>query len=349
VEAEDHTGDLMDSVQSGTITDVGQEEWEHLVGTEHAGKSPGWYRAVEASGMREMHYIFLREKGRFVAAATCYPYEEKVLAIGMRFLEVRSPFGTASGLFSLSPECTSTLLKELEKTKEAVKAHGILVLELREREVAFLKEQMKGYHVIEIPDDTYIDLDYTDFDDYLSSLDASARRSVRKTLNRAEKRWNLKTIFTNELSKWKEPAYRLRGYLCEEHGTQRSHLTRGFYEALETHLKDKAELIICLKDDIPIASGLILNTDVLAIHKLAGVDPRYKEYQAYFLMYYEGIRRALQRNQKRIYFGPTTYEFKNKIGCKREPVFGFVKLDNPLLQLALKSYAWGLSLLGRTF
>ncbi|MBU7023526.1 MAG: GNAT family N-acetyltransferase [Theionarchaea archaeon] len=339
----------MDVIQSGTITDVGQEDWEHLVGTEHAGKSLGWYRAVEDSGMRKMHYIFLREKGRLVAAATSYPYEERILKTGMRFLEARSPFGTASGLFSLSPECTLTLLEELEKTKEAVKAQGILVLELREREVAFLKEQMKGYNIIEIADDTYIDLDYTDFDDYLSSLDASARRSVRKTLNRAEKRWNVKTIFTSDLSEWKETAHRLRGYLCEEHGTQRSHLTQEFYEALETHLKDKAELIICLKDDIPIASGLILNTDVLAVHKLAGVDPRYKEYQAYFLMYYEGIRRALQRNQKRIYFGPTTYEFKHKIGCKREPVFGFVKLDNPLLQLALKSYAWGLSLLGRTF
>jgi predicted N-acyltransferase len=339
----------MDIVRSGTITDVGQEEWEHLVGTEHPGKSPGWYRAVEDSGMRDMHYIFLKEKGHLVAAATCYPYEEKVLNVGMRFLEVRSPFGTASGLFSISPEYTLTLLEELEKTKQTVKAQGILVLELRETEAVFLKEQMNGYNSIEIADDTYIDLDYTDFDDYLSSLDASARRSVRKTLNRAEKRWNLKTIFTNEFSEWKEAAHRLRGYLCEEHGTQRSHLTQGFYEALETHLKDKAELIICLKDDTPIASGLVLNSEALAIHKLAGVDPRYKEYQAYFVMYYEGIRKALQRNQKRIYFGPTTYEFKNKIGCKREKVSGFARLDNPLLHVALKSYVLGMRFLGRTF
>lgn len=348
-EDEDHTGDSMDIVQSDTITDVEQEEWERLVGTEHAGKLTGWYRAVEDSGMRDMHYVFLKEEGRLVAAATCYPYEEELLNIEIRFLEVRSPFGTASGLFSTSLKYIPQLLKELEKIRQAVNAKGILVLELKDTEVALLREQMNGYNPVQILDDTYIDLDYADFDDYLSSLDASARRSVRKTLSRAEKRWNLTTTFTSEFSEWKETAHRLRGYLCEEHGITRSHLTEAFYEALERHLKDKAELIICSKDDIPIASGLVLNTDILAVHKLAGVDPGYKEYQAYFVMYYEGIKKALQRNQKRIYFGPTTYEFKKKIGCRREQVFGFVKLDNPLLQLALKSYAWGLGFLGRTF
>ncbi|MBU7014116.1 MAG: GNAT family N-acetyltransferase [Theionarchaea archaeon] len=339
----------MDIVQSDTITDIERGEWERLVGTEHAGKSFGWYRAVEDSGMRDMHYIFLKEEGHLVAAATCYPYEEEFLNVKMRFLEVRSPFGTASGLFSVSPEHIPRILKELEKTRQGVDAKGILVLELRARESTFLRPWMKGYNPIRIPDDTYIDLNFADFDDYLASLDASARRSVRKTLNRAEKRWNLTTIFTSEFSVWKETAHRLRGYLCNEHGTPRSHLTESFYEALEKYLKDKAELIVCLKDDVPVASGLILNSRVLAVHKLAGIDPKYKEFQAYFIMYYEGIRKALQRNQRKICFGPTTYEFKEKIGCKREQILGYARLGNPLFQVALNFYGRGLRFLGKTF
>jgi hypothetical protein len=95
--------------------------------------------------------------------------------------------------------------------------------------------------------------------------------------------------------------------------------------------------------------GLSLNSDVLSLHKAAGTDPRYRKYQAYFLLYYRGIERAIQKKQKRIYFGATTYEFKEKIGCKRENLFGLTRFKNPALNLLVRSYTVVSRLWGGTF
>jgi lipid II:glycine glycyltransferase (peptidoglycan interpeptide bridge formation enzyme) len=106
---------------------------------------------------------------------------------------------------------------------------------------------------------------------------------------------------------------------------------------------------LCFKDDVPIASGLSFHSSTVTLCKFVGIDPQYREYQAYFLMYYELIKKALERNQKRIYFGPSTYEFKQKIGCKKENRYGFVKLKNPLLHYVLKSFLTTSKLSGKKF
>ncbi|MBU7027331.1 MAG: GNAT family N-acetyltransferase [Theionarchaea archaeon] len=137
------------------------------------------------------------------------------------------------------------------------------------------------------------------------------------------------------------PTYvgRLQGYLCEKHKDYEWYLTDTFYESLEKNFKDKAELLMFFKDDIPLASILALNLPDVAHYRFAGADPHYKQYQGYFLIYYQGIKRALEKKQKKIYFGLTTYDFKEKIGCKRKPLFELVKMENPLLNTALRLYA----------
>lgn len=326
----------MEMTITDTIQDVDEREWKALVEDTFIEQSLGWFRTVEDSHMRDMRYVLVRDK-TLKAAACCYTYPEK-LYIEIPFLEVRSPLGMSIGFFSKSPEYTDLLLKGITKIQKREKAKGLSFLEMRKKERDFIKPHLKGFAEFPIRDDMYLDLDFTDFDDYLASLDPTSRRSIRKTLNRAAKRWKIETVFTNEFSKWKKMAHRLRRYLCEEHKNYRHYLTEEFYEALEKNLKDNAELILCFKDSIPLACGLILNSPRIARHKFAGIDPRYREYQAYFLVYYEGIKKAIERRQKRIYFGPTTYEFKEKIGCKREALFGLAKMRNPFFHLALTSY-----------
>ncbi len=335
----------MEMTIKNTIRDADEAEWEALVGDIFIEQSHGWLRTVEDSHMRDMRYVFVRDK-TLKAAACCYLYPEK-LYIEIPFLEVRSPLGNSTGFFSKDPEYTDLLLKGLYEIQKRKKAKGLSLLEMRKKERDSIKPHLKGFAEFPIRDDTYLDLDFADFDDYLASLDSTSRRSIRKTLNRAAKRWKIQTVFTNEFSTWKKVAHRLRGYLCEEHKNYRHYLTEAFFDALEKNLKDNAELIMCFKDNIPLIYGLILNSPVIAQHKFAGINPQYREYQAYFLVYYEGIKKAIERRQKRIYFGPTTYSFKEKIGCKREAIYGFAKIRNPLLHLALTSYLTTLNLRGK--
>jgi predicted N-acyltransferase len=332
-----------------SIRDIGQRKWEHLVRTEDVERSYGWYRTVEESGMRKLNYITVHEGGTLSAAACCCPTVEPIFSMRVAFLEVRSPLGVASAFHSPSPEHTRQLLGNLLEIQKHTRTRGILVLELTEEEFSWLNPQMDGFVGFSLEDDTYMDLDYTDFDDYLASLNATARRSARITMNRAAKKWNLRTIFTNEFSKWKETAYRLQRYTCQHHRDPRWLLTESFYEGLEKHLRDRAELAICLKEDTPIACALWLNSGDTAHIKYPGIDPAYRECHAYFLLYYEAIKKALQRNQKRVYFGVSTYEFKERIGCKRQNVYGFVKMRNPLLQMATYPCTSLYRLLGKKF
>ncbi|MBU6996357.1 MAG: GNAT family N-acetyltransferase [Theionarchaea archaeon] len=332
-----------------SIQDIDQREWEYLVGTEDVERSYGWYRAVEESGMRELTYVTIQEGGALLAAACCSPIREPIFSTRVAFLEVRSPLGVTSAFHSPSPEHTHQLLDTLLEIQRTTRTRGMLVLELTRDEFSWLGPQMKGFVGFPLADDTYLDLPYKDFDDYLASLDPTTRRSARITMNRAAKKWNLRTIFTNDFLKWKDTAHRLQRYTCQSHKDPRWLLTESFYEGLENHLKDRAELAICLKEDMPIACALWLNSGGTVHIKYPGIDPGYRECHAYFLLYYETIREALQRGQKRIYFGVSTYEFKERIGCKRQNAYGFAKVRNPLLHAAVYPCIFLYRILGKTF
>ncbi|MBU7016613.1 MAG: GNAT family N-acetyltransferase [Theionarchaea archaeon] len=327
----------MEMRTTDTIQDIGEKEWNALADTDYIDQTYAWYRTVEDSRIRNVHYVFVKEGKTLISAACCYPYRERMY-LEMPFLEVRSPLGTSRSFFSKTPEGIRVLIQGLEEIQKKEKTQGFLILDLRKDEIDPITNHMKGFTSFPMMENTYMDLDYTDFDDYLSTLSRKARGNIRNTLNKAQKRWNIKTVFTNDFSGWGHTAHQLQDYICKKHDDYRWYLTEEFYSALETQLKERAELLLFLKDDIPLASGLCLNSPNICECKAAGINPDYREYQAYFLMYYEEIRRAIERRQKRIYFGSTTYEFKEKIGSKRENLFGFFKLRNPLLNFGLKSF-----------
>ncbi|MBU7016448.1 MAG: GNAT family N-acetyltransferase [Theionarchaea archaeon] len=328
----------MEVTISNTIQDVDEKEWELLVGTDRVDGSHSWFRTVEESGYRDMRYALVRERKKLVAAACCRLYNEKLL--------IRIPLLGVGPVYTKTDEETAMLLQGLEEIRKKENARGILFFFHDEEELNLIKNVMKGSTVFSMKENTYIDLNFTDFEDYLSSLNAVARRSIRSTVNKAH-RQQIQPLFSHEFSTWKETAHRLQGYLCEEHQDYSSHLSEQFYEILEKNLKDAAELLILLKDDIALAFALAFNSSSISLYKFGGVDPEYRKYQGYFLIYYEGIRKAIERGQKRIYFGPSTYEFKEKIGCKREKTFGLVKMAHPLLNLMVKCVMTIYNILGR--
>ncbi|MGD2248405.1 MAG: GNAT family N-acetyltransferase [Candidatus Methanofastidiosia archaeon] len=328
----------METEVTDTVHDIDEIEWEHLVGTTYLERSHAWLKTVEESGMRTMSYVLVREGGNLVAAAICFPYAEQLYSMSLPLLQVQCPLGTSLAFFSDNCEHSHALLHELQCIQNQKNTLGISIFDLRKNELTKIQSHIEGFSSVSQNDNTYITLDFNNFDDYLQSLGSSDRRSIRKTLNRAEKRWNITTVFTNEFSRWKDVTCRLQKYICEEHKNYRWYLSKKFYDALEKNLKDKAELMLCFKDDIPLAFGLVLNTPEVSLHKFIGVDPEYREYQAYFLLYYQGIKRALEKGQNRIYFGGTSYRFKEKIGCKREEILGLFKLKNPVFNAIVTSF-----------
>lgn len=339
----------MDILSSNTIQDIKENEWNEFTGFFYPDRLHAWFRTVEDSCIRSMHYIFIREGGNLVAAACCFPFRQKIHGIEMPFLEIRSPLSTSHSFFSRDSRYFNVLIRELEHLQVKEKIKGFLFLNFTEPEFDFVRNHLSSYTPFPLSENTYIDLHYSNFNDYLSSLNRKIRGNVRNTINKTRKRWKMKILVTTEFSKWKSIACLLQEYVCSFHNDFRWYLSENFYEALEKNCNDLAELLIIFKDDIPLVCGLTLNSSTTCMCKAAGIDPHYREYQAYFLMYYEEIRRAIERNQKRIYFGTTTYLFKERMGFEKEHLYGFVKMKNPITDIALKSYLTVSSLLKKRF
>jgi predicted N-acyltransferase len=330
-------GECMDVFVSKTIEDIEKREWTALTGKDAIEHSYEWLKAVESAGLRDMQYIFIRDNGSLTAAACSILLKERVGLFNLPVLEVRSPFTASQGFFSEDPTSTHLLIERLEHIRDETNALGYVIMDLPSDEYIALKDQMKGLSRFPMLENTYIDLHFSDFDDYLGSLEEYAWRSARMTLNRA-KRWKIKTIFTTELRKWAGEAHRLQRYTCSEHNDFQWLLPEKFYGSLEEYLGKQVELQLFFKGDIILASAVVLNTPTVCYYRFPGIDPRYKKYHAYFLMYYEGIRKALERNQKKIYFGLTGYSFKERIGCKKEDLYGFAKMKHLVFELGLKMY-----------
>lgn len=319
-----------------TINDILESQWRNLVGDCNVEQSYRWYQVVEESKMRNMRYCTLWE-GKTLRAAVCCHVHIPETFFTIPFLTAGSPLGLSSSFFSKSPEETILLMAGLDELSRDVKAKGFLLLDQTLDDLQRIKPQLKGFSHFSMLPNTFIDLNFADFEDYLNSLEGKARRSVRVTLNRG-RRLKVETIVTNDFERWKETAHQLQEYTCKEHHTFISYLTEEFYSAAEHHLKENAELMLCLKEEIPLAFAFVLTTPDTVQYKFSGIDPRYRDHQAYFLLYYEGIRRAIQQKKKRIYFGTTSYDFKEKIGCRREDHYGMVKMTSPVINAGLRSF-----------
>ncbi len=320
---------------TSTIQDANEKEWNALAGTDLPGKNYRWFKTIEESGMRDMSYVLIKESQKLVAAAACYTYPQNIYGIRTNIIKGGCPLGSARTFFCETAEHANLLLEGLTRIKNQNHARGIWVTDFRKNEFQTFQDYFHGYIPFLQFKPLYIDLKFDAFDDYLQSLRSSDRRSIKKTLNRAEKRWNIKEVVTTEFSTWKDVVYNLQRLTCEEHNDFRVLLNTEFYDALEKNFKDHAELRLFFKDDIPLAFGLVLNSSTISLHDYAGVTPKYKKYQAYFLLYYHGIKKAIERGQNRIYFGGTTRSFKKKIGCTAEPLLGFASAGNSLLNAAL--------------
>jgi predicted N-acyltransferase len=327
----------MEIYTTDTIRDIGEREWHTLVGHDNIEQSYAWMKMVEESGARKVYYVFLKDR-KLEAAACCTFFREKMFSVELPFLEVKSPLGLSPAFFSRTPQHADMLLKELRDIQKKEKTKVLSILCLKKDEVDFIRTQVGGFVEFPMNDNTYIDLDFADFEDYLSWLPAKARRSVRITLNKAKK-LGVTSLSTNEFSKWKSTAHRLQKNICQQYKDYQWLLPEQFYDSVERNFKEHAELLMFFKDDIPLAFGFSVNTPDIVKYKFVGADPQYRDYQAYFLIYYEGIKKAIERGQKRITFGLTSYSFKEKIGCTREKLFGLFQMRNPGLNLALQSYS----------
>ena len=198
-----------------------------------------------------------------------------------------------------------------------------------------------GYYQIPWRITLYLDVQWSTFEEYVSSLPYKSRRTVRREIKKCKER-GVEIAEEPNFGELSEKLPVLYSNLYKKYNTgSKSPFDSSFFKALSKYAKDKAKLFVAKK------AGEIVGFSLLVRHKnvldafIVGFE--YDSFQsntdfAYFNLSYESIKWAIKERIKRINYRFTAEEAKLRRGCSQEQIFSFVKCHNKFLNLFYNTY-----------
>lgn len=309
-----------------SVQEVGQEEWGRL-GGEQPFASYRWVRLGETILVDDQPlYVTLSRQGEPLARAmlwlrrqqnmlTSNQVVKSVLGAVLRrrpILTCEAPLGNSAGLI-LPPEPT---LRE-----EELRTLSACALDLaRQNRASFLvfsylpaaDTRLPGWSDALIPiqfrnSGTVLPIAWDSFEGYLQGLSRWARKSVRQNLRRAAEQG----IVVREHPEVTdiEKALALIHNVDRQHNTAPNPQARSVLEraAMVDHVWLTAEV-----QGRTVGCALLLADRGVMIQALLGLD--YEVQYAYFALFYETIRTAIERGQKALRGGYAAYDMKRRLG-----------------------------------
>jgi len=162
-----------------------------------------------------------------------------------------------------------------------------------------------------------LEINFNDFDQYLTSLKCRRRRSILKAINRFES-YGCFFEHCDNPGSIQERLYELATNVAQKNNAEDSpfHLTRSILQALESRMKNHFHLILARKGDKIIGFFLVFEKNKIFDCRFAGLDYSYtKDTSVYFNLFYEVIRLATRLKIDRIEMGITQMHIKRRLGC----------------------------------
>lgn len=195
----------------------------------------------------------------------------------------------------------------------------------------FLIGDLVGHQYAKFPalPDTCIELNYEDFEGYLSSLGASARRNVRREMRKnREKGVKIKVYQGEEIESIASLLYSLHRNVCAHYGQKFGLFSAQFFQEIGQYLGSKAWVYAAWKDDRMIGFSLYLRRGQTARAYVTGLD--YGENRGSFtyfnVNYYAPLERLIKEGIKRAYWGTTVYAAKVERGASLQPRWLYLKI-----------------------
>jgi len=334
-------------VRYASIDDVPVALWNQLAPTAAVGLEAGHLRAVEASGINDVHpYYFVGlHQGRAVGIAYCFAMD-----MDLTKLTNNEPQDVLATVKAWQPDFMKLRLLEvghlasLGTTVEAVPGQREAFLQALAPaldEVATLEDADLGV-IRDIPADRYVEfrvleeqgyrpalgfpiarlgLDWTGFEGYLAALKHKKRQNVR----RLRARFDAPEISVELIDDYAPHADRLAELWAEvarRHGEyEHERLTPAYFTAMAEHLPGRSHVIAIKRDGVIVGFGLGLIGDDEYFGVAEGMDYSVRDaYELYPNLFLEVIRVACELGMKSLNFGITTYDFKTSLGAELEPM-----------------------------
>lgn len=179
---------------------------------------------------------------------------------------------------------------------------------------------------------------YNDFDDFLSRLSSSRRKSIKRERRDVHSNISIKTIMGDEINETQMD--KLYEFICDTYsrkwGNGTPYLTREFFSHILQNMREKIVLFFAYKDEMPIAGAINFIGDNILYGRQWGCleDIDFLHFE---LCYYQAIEFAIKHKIKRVEAG-TQGQHKLARGYLPNPVYSAHFIANTSFRNAVADF-----------
>jgi predicted N-acyltransferase len=264
-----------------------------------------------------------------------------VLIVGNNMLTGQNAFAFSDKIDTI--EALKTIKKATNQLKIILKDKGLKVHAITFKD--FTKEEIPNFlsagfgdsyqfttqpnMIFKVPNHWESEQNYIDA---LSKKYRDQYKRARKKATGIEKR----KLDLNEIIKQEETIYDLYHHVAKNAHFNTFFLAKNHFRTLKEILKDQFLFYGYFLDDKLIGFNTIIkNGEVMDTYFLGYDDTIQREKMLYLNMLYDIVAYSINKGFKEIVFARTALEIKSSIGAKPQEMFGFMKHNNPIIDLAV--------------
>lgn len=265
-----------------------------------------------------------------------------VLVIGNNMLTGQNAYSFSNKIDTI--EALKTIKKATTQLKKILNDKGLKVHATTFKD--FTKEEIPNFlsagfddsyqfstqpnMIFRVPDNWKSEQDY--IDDLTKKYRDQYKRARKKASGIEKRKMDLSDIIKQE-----DIIYDLYYHVAKNAHFNTFFLTKNHFRTLKEVLKDQFLFYGYFLDEKLIGFNTIIkNGKVMDTYFLGYDDTIQREKMLYLNMLYDIVAYSINKGYKEIVFARTALEIKSSIGAQPQEMFGFIKHNNPIIDLAIE-------------
>lgn len=346
-----------------SVNQVGETEWNEIVGRDCLIQTYGYLRAVEASRINDCRYFYpvVYDGGKMMAHACLYLISTELDSFAqgafknsvkwirrmwgnfmiLRSVECGTPVALGSTV-SYRDGCDRSsvlrlIVNEAESLARRRNVPVVLFRDYYDRDLG-MYDQLKssGYTRINNLPSSRMSVRWDSFADYLNALRSEYRNKTIARMRKFSRESGCMEVLNDYFVYASELAILWRNVYDKAHEYRREVLLEDFFQNMALILKEKTAVILARIKGRLVGFMLLLFDDETMTPVFCGLDYNCsREAAVYFNLFYKSIEVAIDRKMKKIDFGITTLVPKLELGARVEPQYMYMKHFNKIANLVI--------------
>ncbi len=237
------------------------------------------------------------------------------------------------------PELIKAILLEFEKYAAQQKCKLIGIKDIPKPSLPIWKPGFEAYKYADLPSlpTAHLDINFANTEEYIVRLSYKMRKNMRQKLKSLEA---VRVVNTNNIDALLPEIMALYNDTRGRSEWQFEELTKEYFTNVLANMHSNAFCTLYYVEDKLLAANLLIRNEEVLVDKFFCMNSEIgRDYNLYFLSWFNNINYCLQHGIKRYQSGQAYYENKVRLGSQLTPNFMYFKHRNILAQGVLKLVA----------